>query len=91
MGALGVPDPLRTVAQEREIAGQIRAARVAEFRAVISEAGTAADADRVRAVRRLQADLRRIAARDYFPPPEREAATTAVRQLSAEPADREPA
>jgi hypothetical protein len=77
--------------QEREIADQMRAARAAEYQAVITAAVTAGDADRVRVVRRLRADLRRIAARDYFPPPERDAARAAVRQLSDQPADREPA
>ncbi|WP_431925851.1 hypothetical protein [Nonomuraea jabiensis] len=35
-----------------------------------------------RAVKRLQAELRRIGRRDYFPPPERETAQQAVRALA---------
>ncbi|MEW1839718.1 hypothetical protein AB0392_17385 [Nonomuraea angiospora] len=53
-----------------------RLARVEEYRAVIAEAGAAARArpgERSRAVKWLQAELRRIGRRDYFPPAEREA------------------
>ncbi|MET7334969.1 Chromate resistance protein ChrB [Nonomuraea sp. NPDC005650] len=73
------------VAQERAIAADMRLARAEEYRAVITEAGAAARArpgERSRAVKRLQAELRRIGRRDYFPPAEREAAQQAVRVLA---------
>jgi len=53
------------------------AARAAENRAVAAEAAAAAGAppgERERVVRRLRGELRRIARRDFFPPPERDAA-----------------
>src|SRR5688500_2753977 len=64
-------------AQERDIAAAMRAARTAEYEAVIEQAGAAATGDAVeqaRAVRRLRSELRRVAQRDYFPPAERETA-----------------
>jgi uncharacterized protein YdbL (DUF1318 family) len=71
--------------QEQEIAAGMRAARAAEYRAVIAEAGVAAGADaveRARVVRRLRNELRRITRRDFFPPPERDAARVAVQALA---------
>jgi hypothetical protein len=75
-----------SVAQEREIAGSMQAARAAEYRAVSDRAVAvpADEPDRVRAVRRLREELRRIARRDYFPPAERDAAQSAVRALAAD-------
>ncbi len=69
-----------TSAQEREIAAEMRRARAAEYRTVIDEA--AAAGDRERTVRRLRAELRRIQRRDFFPPPERDAARAAVESLA---------
>ena len=80
-----------TDAQEQQVAAEMRAARVAEYRSVIDEATAAGATDRparVRVVRRLRAELRRIGQRDYFPPPERAAARDAVQAL-ADAADRE--
>lgn len=80
-----------TEAQERQIAAEMRAARAAEYRSVIDEATAAAELDhaaRVRTVRRLRAELRRIGQRDYFPPPDRATARDAVRAL-ADAVDRE--
>ncbi len=71
--------------QEREIAAVMRAARAAEYQAVITEAVAAAAADaahRTRLVRRLRAELRRIGQRDFFPPPERDTARAAVHDLA---------
>ncbi|MFI7135488.1 Chromate resistance protein ChrB [Nonomuraea sp. NPDC050153] len=73
------------VAQERAIAADMRQARAEEYRAVIAEVEAAARArpgERSRAVKRLQAELRRIGRRDYFPPVEREVAQQAVRVLA---------
>jgi hypothetical protein len=75
-------------AQERRIAQAMRAARAAEYRAVIDQAQDTAKggaaAERMRVLRRLRGELRRIARRDFFPPPEREAARAAVDALAAD-------
>jgi len=76
------------------IAEAMRAARAAEYRAVTEQAGHAARGDaaeRTRAQRRLRGELRRIARRDFFPPPERAAARAAVDALAAEAAQVAPA
>jgi DNA-binding transcriptional regulator PaaX len=73
-----------TVAHERQVAAGMTAARVAEYTVVIQEATAAAQSearDRRRTAERLRAELRRIGRRDYFPPPERESAQSAVQQL----------
>jgi hypothetical protein len=78
-----------SAAQERAIAEAMRAARAAEYRAVTEQARAAASAgavERMRAVRRLRGELRRIARRDFFPPAEREAARAAVDVLAADAA-----
>jgi len=78
-----------SAAQERTIAELLRAARAAEYRMVIEQAQAAADAElaqRMRVLRRLRAELRRIARRDFFPPAEREAARAAVDALTADAA-----
>ncbi|MFB4263131.1 Chromate resistance protein ChrB [Nonomuraea sp. GTA35] len=72
-------------AQEKAIAAEMREARAAEYRAVIEQAGAAERArpgERSRTVKRLQAELRRIGRRDYFPPAEKETAQRAVRALA---------
>lgn len=74
-----------TLAQERELATAMSTARVAEYQALRADAEAAislADADKARAVRRLRTELRRIRRRDFFPPPERDAAVAAVDQLA---------
>ncbi|MEV0824859.1 Chromate resistance protein ChrB [Nonomuraea rubra] len=74
-----------SAAQEKAIATEMRTARAAEYRAVLEQAEAAAQArpgERSRALKRLQAELRRIGRRDYFPPAEREAAQRAVRALA---------
>jgi hypothetical protein len=78
-----------SAAQERAIAAAMRAARAAEYQAVTDQAQGAAGAgapERARAARRLRGELRRIARRDFFPPPEREAALAAVGALAADAA-----
>jgi hypothetical protein len=73
--------------QERAIAAAMRAARAAEYQAVIEQARAAASGaavERARAARRLRGELRRIARRDFFPPAEREVARAAVEALTAE-------
>jgi hypothetical protein len=74
-----------TLTQERELAAGMAAARSEEYRAVIDHAATAAsgsEPDRVRTIRRLRDELRRIHRRDYFPPVERDTARLAVENLA---------
>jgi len=74
-----------STAQERAIAAGMRAARAAEYEAVIEQAQAVlrgAVVDRGRAARRLRGELRRIARRDFFPPAEREVAKAAVDALA---------
>ena len=75
-----------SAAQERAIAETMRAARAAEYQAVTEQARAAAASavERMRALRRLRGELRRIARRDFFPPAEREAARAAVDALAAD-------
>jgi hypothetical protein len=74
-----------SAAQERELAGQMAAARAAEYQAVTAQAQAARALDgreRDAVVRRLRGELRRITRRDFFPPVERDAAQQAVRALA---------
>jgi hypothetical protein len=69
---------------ERRLAQEMADARIVEYTAVIAEAeqSTAlAEPERLRALRRLRGELRRIQRRDYFPPPERAVAVRAVAGL----------
>ncbi|WP_157252850.1 Chromate resistance protein ChrB [Nonomuraea typhae] len=78
-----------SLAQEKAVAAEMRKARTAEYGAVIDQAREAAGArpgERSRTVRKLQAELRRIERRDYFPPAERESARQAVRELARQTA-----
>lgn len=73
-----------TVAQERELAVVMAAARAVEYTAVRGEAVAAmglSAVGRERVVRRLRSELRRIRRRDYFPPVERDQAVAAVAAL----------
>ena len=75
-----------TAAQERELAAGMAAARAEEYRLLAAACAAAAGADpveRTRALRRLRGEWRAINRRDFFPPPEREAAAAALRELSA--------
>jgi len=77
-----------TLAQERELAAAMAAARAAEYAAVAAQAAAACEAgdvDRAAVQRRLRGELRRITRRDYFPPAAREQARTAVEALATAP------
>ncbi|MGQ0616135.1 MAG: Chromate resistance protein ChrB [Acidimicrobiia bacterium] len=69
---------------ERRLASQMANAIAEEYRAVLKAAEDAGGADRVdgRTLGRLRRELQRIERRDFFPPPEREAAHAAVRNLA---------
>ncbi|WP_414637673.1 Chromate resistance protein ChrB [Actinomycetospora sp.] len=72
---------------ERDLAATMRQARAAEYRAVADQAGSASHDDesgRQRTARRLRGELRKISRRDYFPPPERADARSAVDELAAD-------
>jgi hypothetical protein len=77
---------LSSAAQERELATRMAEAVAAEYRALIDDA-TAARAERPgprrRTLGRLRRELRRIRARDHFPPAERELAQQEVEELAA--------
>jgi hypothetical protein len=75
-----------SAAQEEELATTMAAARAAEYRALTGQcraAAAAEPADRSRALRRLRSEFRAIDRRDFFPPPERDAAAAALRELAA--------
>jgi hypothetical protein len=76
-----------TAEQERRLTAELVTARAQEYSAVCAEVAAAAGTgarQRRRTAERLQAELRRIGRRDYFPPPEREAAHAAVNELLAD-------
>lgn len=74
-----------TAAHERALAG-VMADRVAgEYREIAGDAKSAlgsAEVERRRTLARLRRELRRVASRDYFPPPERDEARAAVEHLA---------
>jgi hypothetical protein len=70
-----------TAGQERELATAMAAARAAEYRALIEECRAAGSDDGARTLKRLRGEWRAIGRRDFFPPPERESAATALREL----------
>jgi len=77
---------LGSAAQERELAARMSEAIAHEYRVVIEEAealAAQASGQERRSLARLRRELRRIRARDYFPPPERELAQQAVEELAA--------
>lgn len=77
---------LASAGQERELAGRMAEVVAAEYRVVIEDAARAhaePSGPRRRTLARLRRELRRIRARDYFPPPERELAQQAVDELAA--------
>jgi hypothetical protein len=74
-----------TAAQQRDLAARMSDAVAADYRAVIEAAEAARErgtSGQGRTVRRLRRTLHAIEARDYFPPPEREQARSAVEQLA---------
>lgn len=71
--------------QERELIGRLAASRAEEYAAITARAMAAIDAPRresVRTLRGLRRKLRQVQRRDFFPPPEREQATAAVKRLA---------
>lgn len=77
---------LGSASQERELAARMAGAVAADFRTVIEQARSARNepsGQRRRTLARLRRELRRIRARDYFPPPERELAQRALDELVA--------
>ena len=77
-----------SAAQERQLAAGLADARAAEYREVAAACAAAPDEDAARTLRRLRAEWRAISRRDFFPPPEREHAATALRELAARVAAR---
>ncbi|MGW6612243.1 Chromate resistance protein ChrB [Streptomyces erythrochromogenes] len=72
------------VGDEQQLIDAMAQARTAEYQQVHAQAEAARnqdEAERRRALSRLRAELRRIQRRDYFPPPERQAAEQAVSAL----------
>ncbi|GAA3713580.1 hypothetical protein GCM10022204_35880 [Microlunatus aurantiacus] len=71
---------------EDQVIAQLQQARAVEYRALTAEAEDLTrawlDTDQARASNRLRRELRRIRRRDYFPPPEQEAARRAVEALT---------
>jgi hypothetical protein len=77
---------LGSSAQERELAARMADAVAVDYRGLIESAaacGGQPAGQRRRSVKRLRRELRRIVARDYFPPPERELAQRALEELVA--------
>lgn len=71
--------------QERAVADRMAAAVAEEYAAVIADAQAALDeppGQRRRTLGRLRRELRRIRARDFFPPPAADAARAAVEALA---------
>jgi hypothetical protein len=74
-----------TTAQQDELAAGMAADRAQEYRALTQqcrEAAAGEPAERGRTLRRLRTEWRAINRRDFFPPPEREAAATALLDLA---------
>jgi len=77
---------LASARQEREFAARMAAAVADDYAAVIADAAVAqveAAGQPRRTLGRLRRELRRIKARDYFPPSKREQAERAVEELAA--------
>jgi len=74
-----------SVTLQSQIVSVMTAARVEEYQEVIDEATSAAgleERDRHRIATRLNATMRRIQRRDFFPPAERDLALAAVQALT---------
>lgn len=74
-------------ADERRLAAAMAASVAAEYQAVLAsvkDVSRGAGPSGRRSLRRLERELQRISRRDFFPPPEREAARAAVRRLAAD-------
>lgn len=72
-------------ADHRALEERLRAAIAEEYRELITRAQEAASGSdgRRRALTKLRREQQRIRRRDYFPPPEREAAQLAINDLAA--------
>jgi hypothetical protein len=76
---------LASAGQERELAKQMAESVAADYRTLIEAAADARQQPagrRRRTLKRLRRERRRVRARDYFPPPEREAAHRALDELA---------
>jgi hypothetical protein len=76
---------LAAAEHERRLIGRMRDAIAADYRALLADAEAVAaqpPGPRRRSVSRLRRELRRIRARDYFPPAERDLAQRAVDALA---------
>jgi len=74
-----------SAAQERELATRMAETVAADYRTLVEEAVAAREqppGQRRRTLGRLRRELRRVRARDYFPPPERELAQRALEELA---------
>jgi hypothetical protein len=81
---MGIAQLPAALVQERDLAAGMAAARVEEYRSVIAQATDSLAAEetaRAATARKLRGELRRIARRDYFPPPECDQARAAVQGL----------
>ena len=65
-------------AVERDLIDQIRSRAAEDYRAVLDELASLGDDVSTRTLRRMRRELQRIGHRDFFPPPERDAAHRAV-------------
>ena len=77
---------LGSLAQERELATRMAGAVAADYRTLLAAAQAARrepSGSRRRTLGRLRRELRRIRARDYFPPPERDLAQQALAELGS--------
>ena len=76
---------LASAAQERELVRRLAETVARDYRTLMAETAAARDAarGRRRTLGKLRRELRRITARDYFPPPEQELARRAVEELAA--------
>ncbi|MGY1804921.1 Chromate resistance protein ChrB [Blastococcus sp. SYSU D00922] len=75
-----------TSGQERELAAGLAAARAEEYRELVRAchgAVAAEPGEQARRLRRLRTEWRAVTRRDFFPPPEREEAAAALRELEA--------
>jgi len=76
-----------SIADERRLAAAMAASVAAEYQAVLAgvkDVSRGAGSSGRRSLRHLERELQRISRRDFFPPPEREAARAAVRRLAAD-------
>ena len=76
---------LGSAGQERELAARMADAVAADYRTLIEQAAAAHEepaGQQRRSLKRLRRELRRIRARDYFPPTEREQALRALDEIA---------